>query len=158
VKEKVAKNDFFHSQVKNTKKPFKNEKFIYENLHKSIVVKHMDGYLLEYRGFTPNITRELTTALTGVIRYKNLRRGRAGYYTPGMLRKTKFKRVKSCKLLVESLEDVNLEIMRDDAMVVIRKIKDIDSEGMLTGVEWAKKVCEQKGVMFRERQRKTKKH
>ncbi len=111
----------------------------------------MEGYILQYKANSRKDMTLLNHKLFGRIAYKTYRGNKKGYYVMGMLNTTPFRRIIKGNIFVTSLENVDLESLREHGEVTVKKYEYNDK--LLTAREYWENLAKDRGVLFVIRQR-----
>ena len=113
----------------------------------------MTGYILKYSSKPGIKANYVLRNLLGRRIYRDGRyRGKYVYYVPGFLYKTKYAKVGRSEYYVESLDDIDMDVMNLSADIEI-----IDSEKpkgigrLYTDEEYVQRLAKEKGIGYKRR-------
>lgn len=104
----------------------------------------MKMYTISYKPYDAKNRTLLNFALFGRINYKKTKTKRYGYYNPGMLDNIQFSRLMGSKIIVKSLDNININLLNIFGEFEIKE-EDRDETKMFfeTGREhWERLVIE----------------
>ena len=110
----------------------------------------MLGYTITYKPYDSGARTLLNHTLFGRIVYKNYRGRKYAYYDSGMLDNTRFARLITSKIFVESMSTINVDVLEAMAVIDVKQtIRDESTMNLATGREYWERIAEERGVPVR---------
>ena len=115
----------------------------------------MKGYNIEYQPHDSKSRTLLNHTLFGRLVYHTYQGRKTAYYIQGMLHKTKFRRLVESKIFVQSLRDIDVELLETFGNINIEETdRDVSEDIMTTGEQHWRNIATERNATVRTRRYK----